>query len=104
MIHSCVLAGVYILLLATWLLFLLLQVMSSTVADALTYDNNDDTTETRLFIRLIDEFFDCLNVKSVLEGTLRRKPARLPYYSPNDQRFKVHVYINLTVCVTLNTV
>ena len=82
---------------------LLLQVMSSTVADALTYEDNDDTTETRLFIRLFDEFFDCLNVKSVLEGTLKRKPARLPYHTPNDQRFKVHIHINilLYVCVVM---
>ena len=66
-----------------------IQVMSSTVANALTYDDNEDTTETKLFVRLFDEFFDCLNVWSTLEGRLKRKPARLPYYSPNDDRFKV---------------
>ena len=63
--------------------------MSSTVADALTYLNNEETTETRHFIRLFDEFFDCLNVTSKLEGILKRKEARLAYYEPGDKRFKV---------------
>ena len=65
--------------------------MSSTVANALSYFNDDETTETRLFIRLFDEFFDCLNVTNKLEGTLKRKDARLPYYQANDKRFKVSV-------------
>ena len=63
--------------------------MSSTVADALVYLDNPETTETRLFIRLIDQFFDCLNVTNKLEGVLKRKEFRLPYTSPGDHRFKV---------------
>ena len=35
-------------------IFVLIQVMSSTVADALTFDDNDETTETILFIRLFE--------------------------------------------------
>lgn len=69
--------------------------MSSTVADALTYEDNNETTETRVFIRLVDEFFDCLNGRNVLEGTMKRKPARLPYYRPNDERFKVRSNYNV---------
>ncbi len=63
--------------------------MSCTVANALTFFNDDDTTETRLFIRLFDEFFDCLNVTNKLEGILKRKDARLAYYQADDKRFKV---------------
>ncbi len=63
--------------------------MSETVADALTFYNDNETTETRIFIRLVDEFFDCLNVKNRLEGKLKRKNARLPYCKPTDHRFKV---------------
>ena len=63
--------------------------MSSTVADALTYYDKPDTTQTRLFIRLFDQFFDCLNVTNKLEGVLKRKDLRLPYTSAKDQRFKV---------------
>ena len=63
--------------------------MSSTVADALTFYDSDETTETRVFIRLVDQFFDCLNVRSKLEGKLKRKDARLPYKSPKDPHVKV---------------
>lgn len=70
---------------------IILQVMSSTVADALTYANDDTTTETRVFIRLIDKFFDCLNVRSHLEGFKKRKPSRLAYVHSSDERFKVDI-------------
>lgn len=63
--------------------------MSATVADALTFYDNEETTETRTFLRMIDQLFDCLNVRSKLEGKLKRKESRLPYTSPNDHRFKV---------------
>ena len=63
--------------------------MSSTVADALTFFNDEATTKTRLFIRLFDEFFDCLNVTNKLEGILRRKDAQLPYYNASDEHFEV---------------
>ena len=63
--------------------------MSSTVADALTHLDNQDTSETRLLIRLFDEFFDCLNVTNKMEGILKRKESRLAYYLPCDRRFKV---------------
>lgn len=66
------------------------QVMSSTVADALTFYNDDETTETRVFIRHIDNFFDCLNVRSHLEGVKKRKPWREAYTHSWDERFKVH--------------
>lgn len=77
--------------------------MSSTVADALTYFNDEETTETRLFIRLFDEFFDCLNVTNKLEGKLKRKDARLAYYKAEDKRFKV-VVACMCVCVCNITV
>lgn len=59
------------------------------MADALTTLNDEGTTETRLFVRLFDQFFDCLNVKSKLEGVLKRKDYRLPYTHSGDDRFKV---------------
>ena len=66
-----------------------MQVLSSTVADALTYEDRDETVETRQFIRLMDMFFDCLNVRNPIEGKLRRKGFREPYRSPHDERFSV---------------
>ena len=70
----------------------LTQVMSCTVADALTFHNDDETTETRVFIRHVDDFFDCLNVRSNLDGIMKRKPWREAYTKPWDERFKVAKY------------
>jgi len=55
--------------------------MSSTVADALTYEDNDETTETWVFIWLVDKFFDCLNGSNVLEGTMKKKNSQTPLLS-----------------------
>ena len=63
--------------------------MIESVACALEFMNNEETTETRRFIRLTDMFFDCLNVKDTLSATIKRKEYRAPYRSPRDMRFKV---------------
>ena len=63
--------------------------MSESVASALQMLNKEGTRETRLFIRMIDMFFDYLNVKSPLLGKLKRKESIVPYMSRSDERFKV---------------
>ena len=70
--------------------------MSESVACALQFMDNDATQQTRLFIRMVDKFFDYLNVKSPMMGQLKRKESIAPYRSPSDYRFKVHegVYIH----------
>ncbi len=67
----------------------LLQVLSKSVADAFQYYGNLETVETERFIRLVDRFFDCLNVRSVSEWVTKLKPDRKPYYKHNDDRMKV---------------
>jgi hypothetical protein len=47
------------------------------------------TSSTVTFIRLMDQFFDCLNVSNPLQGMQSRKPALEPYTSVEDWRFKV---------------
>lgn len=66
-----------------------MQVMSETVASALQFVNEEQTRETRVFIRMIDKFFDVLNVKNPVEGQHKRKDNRVPFKSPKDERFKV---------------
>ena len=66
--------------------------MSETVACGLEMLNRDNTRETRLFIRMIDKFFDCLNVKGPLVGLLKRKENLKPYTSCRDERFEVRKY------------
>ena len=65
--------------------------MSERVASALEFLDNDRTKETRRFIRMVDSFFDYLNVRSPLAHQLKRKESIAPYAKPTDERFKVHV-------------
>ena len=60
------------------------------VTSAVQMVRSDETRETRLFIRMVDQFFDCLNVKSPWLGVMQRKDYRLLYNSPTDHRFKVY--------------
>lgn len=68
-----------------------LQVLSKTVADALQLENNPNLTETIRFIRKFDRFFDMMNVRSLDESVLKRKPDLRPFRSITDNRFKVGV-------------
>ena len=73
--------------------------MSESVASALEFLDNDRTKETRRFIRMVDRFFDYLNVRSPLVHQLKRKESIAPYAKPTDERFKVHVLrlVNITI-------
>lgn len=65
---------------------LAVQVLSSTVASALEELYGDHVAETVNFIRIMDKFFDCLNVRSLYEGRNSRKPNMEPYSTPTDAR------------------
>ena len=39
---------------------------------------------TRLFIRHIDKFFDCLNVSRSYSGQSKRKDALISYFTKDD--------------------
>ena len=65
--------------------------MSESVASALGFMDNDSMQQTRVFIWMVDKFFDYLNVKGPKVALLKRKDSIAPYKSPNDERFKVGV-------------
>ena len=67
----------------------ILQVLSATVANALEYYGDDETSETRNFIGHFDRFFDCLNVRCTSESVYKRKPDLRPYRDPSDSRLCV---------------
>ena len=67
----------------------IIQVLSKSVADALAYFGDPSTSETEVFIRNFDRWFDCMNVRSLSEAKTKRKPDLEPYTSPDDSRFKV---------------
>ncbi len=67
--------------------------MSESVACALEVLDCDQTRQTRVFIRMINRFFDCLNVKTHKTGLMKRNDALLPYRSQKDERFKVSTFL-----------
>ena len=64
--------------------------MSESVACALDLINNNDTLETRTFIRMFDRFFDIMNIRTPSDGTREIKEIKRPFTKPDDNRFKVH--------------
>ena len=46
---------------------------------------------TERFVRLSDNFFDCLNVSNVYDGQRKREPDLEPYWDKDDYRLKVTV-------------
>lgn len=70
--------------------------MSESVASALEFIDSDATEQTRLFIRMVNIFFDCLNVKGPQMAMLKRNDNIAPYASSKDHRFKVSTKRNQT--------
>ncbi len=56
----------------------------------MSYYGDPSTMETEKFVRHMDKFFDCLNVRSLSEWSHKRKPDRKPYTSSHDERFTVN--------------
>ena len=50
-----------------------------------------ETESSRLFIRHIDKFFDCLNVSRTNSDQSKRKDALMPYFTKDDWRFDVGI-------------
>ncbi len=67
-------------------MFISLQVLSASVANALEYHGDSDSTETAKFVCLFDRFFDCFNARSIDECIKKRKPDLGPYRDPSDSR------------------
>lgn len=62
------------------------QVLSSTVANALELKYGPHVHETVQFIRLMDKWFDIMNVKNLNECILKRKPDLAPFRQVDDPR------------------
>ena len=62
------------------------------MADALKAQGLPYTKETEKFIRLVDQFFDIMNISQTFEGQKTRKPALYPFRDVEDSRFEVFLY------------
>lgn len=67
---------------------LAVQVFSKTVAGALERKYGQEVTETVKFIRHMNRFFDCLNVRNLQENVRKRNPDLKEYRDINDERLR----------------
>lgn len=58
--------------------------MSKSVSDALEFIGDKDTEETAKFIKMIDKFFDTLNVTNLISGKHKKKPFQSLYIPSKD--------------------
>ena len=83
---------------------ILFQVLSESVARALEFYGDAETSETKMFVQIFDKFFDCLNVRNLDEHRKKRKPNLRPYTSPNDERltvsFKKGIFLNICIIIS----
>jgi hypothetical protein len=63
------------------------QVLSRSVATALEESGDEEVLETAKFCGLMNDFFDCTNVRSLTEHVRKRNPLVKPYSTPDDERF-----------------
>ena len=66
-----------------------MQVLSNSVAEALSLMKQPQLDKTTEFCRIFNNFFDCLNVSNLEEGKRSRNPFKVPYHSSQDFRLKV---------------
>jgi len=76
---------------------LLLKVLSEQVANAIEHVGGKEVEETVKFVRMMDKFFDCLNVTNLSSGKHKKKPFQDPYRrlskgGTNDFHLKVCCY------------
>ncbi|XP_070193287.1 uncharacterized protein [Littorina saxatilis] len=64
------------------------QVLSKTVADSLEQNYGPDVKETVTFIRHMNRYYDCLNVRNLKESAQKRNPDLREYRTLDDERLQ----------------
>ncbi|KXJ22182.1 hypothetical protein AC249_AIPGENE4182 [Exaiptasia diaphana] len=64
------------------------QVLSASVPSALKAFGPPEAAGTARLCEMVDQFFDCLNVRSLTEHQRERQPFLAPYTSAQDRRFQ----------------
>ena len=63
--------------------------LSESVSKARELTGGEEVSETVKFVKMMDCFFDCLNVNNFHNGMQKRKVFQDPYRSGSDFRVKV---------------
>ena len=66
------------------------------MANALQIQGLEEIASTQHFIRMMDQFFDCMNVSNLMNGRKKRKPTLEPYRSADDWRSIIPTNIQIT--------
>ena len=64
------------------------QVLSDSVGNVLQSIGSGESNGTAKFCLMLDQFFDCMNVRNTSEHHLKAKPFLKPYSDLNDERFQ----------------
>ena len=63
------------------------QVLSKSVMIVIQESGNEEVLETARFCGMMNDFFDCKNVRSLTESVRKKNQLIRPYESPDDERF-----------------
>ena len=61
--------------------------LSKSVMIVLQENGNEEVLETARFCGMMNDFFDCTNVRSLTESVRKKNQFIKPYESPDDERF-----------------
>ena len=70
------------------------QVLSTSFAAVLKTFGPPETAATAKLCKMVDGFFDCLNVRNTTEHQRKRKPFLAPYTSVDDERCGLLYFLN----------
>ena len=72
------------------------QILSSTMASVLNHQGGNELSGTSKYCDIINQFFDCMNVRSVSEYIQKRKDKVAPYTAIDDELFDwlFNVFLN----------
>ena len=62
------------------------QILSSTMTSVLNHHGGNELSHTSKYCNIIDQFFDCMNVRIVSEHIRKRKKKVAPYTAVDDER------------------
>ena len=77
------------------------QVLSASMAAVLETFGPPEAAATAKLCKMVDGFFDCLNVRSTKEHKVKRKPFVAPYTSADDGRYSM-LLLFITIFCGLN--
>ena len=62
------------------------QVLSSSVSTALKAFGPAEVSRTPEYFQMFNDFFDCVNVKNIIDCTRKKNRFSEPFYLINDER------------------